>query len=507
MTPRHFHTAARSRHNPGAGHRNRTAIALGLLGLALLGLGAGPAQASGYRFGTQSAAGEGVANANGAEGADASTLYANPAAITRLPGWQFSAVLDHVRPDVRFTDAGSFISLPGSGFKPVATSAPGAEQQPADPAWVPHLYGSVRHSDTLAFGLGIFVPSGAKLSYEPGWGGRYNLNAVELKSLAFNPNIAWKPSAQLSLAAGLSAEYMQGDLQRAVPYGSVAAAGLLAAAHQAASAGASGLALQLQQQAAQAFGNPALDGAIHVTGKDWGLGANLALLWEIDEQTRVGLSWRSSIAHKLKGDADWTQPATLAPEVLAAITGKPYDGHAKLDHNDSGASLKVNTPESLSFQFFRQIDARFAVMADATWSRQSRLQDLRIEFDSTTAPSITAEHWDNVWRVSLGGSWRATPQWLLRAGLAFDKSPVQDRYRSPALPDADRTWLALGANYQLNADTSIDFAYGHVRLKDAPMQATDDAEGATPCNCAYSTVRGNYRSRANSFGLQLNHKF
>lgn len=475
--------------------------------LVLALLYAGAAQASGYRFGTQSAAAEGTANANGAEGADASTIYANPAALTRLSGWQFSGVLDHVRPNVRFTDAGSVISLPGSGFKPVAISKAGDTSDPAGDAWVPHLYGAYKASDTLAFGLGIFVPSGAKLDYRPDWGGRYNLNSVELKSLAFNPNVAWKLNDKLSLAAGLSLEYMHGHLQRAVPYGSVYAAGLLAAAHKAAEAGAPGLALQLQQQATQVFGNAAFDGGIDIKGSDWGLGANLALLWEADEKTRFGIAWRSSVAHKLKGSADWSQPANLPAEVLAAATGKPYDGHTKLDHNDSGASLSVKTPDSLSFQAFHQYNSKFAVMAEATWYRQSLLDTLRIDFDSTTAPSITAEHWKDVWRLSLGGNYRVNDQLMLRAGVSLDRSPVQSAYRSPALPDSDRSWLAMGANYQLNAATSIDLAFGYIKLKDAPMQATDDAEGATPCNCAYSTVRGNYKASATTFGVQLNHKF
>ncbi|MEJ6007789.1 outer membrane protein transport protein [Paucibacter sp. AS339] len=480
--------------------------ALSLSGLALAML-AGPAHAAGYRFGTQSAAGEGTANANGAEGTDASTIFANPAALTRLSGLQFSGVLDYVKPDVRFTDAGSTISLPGSGFQPRPLSSAGGTQSPAKPAWVPHLYGSYKYSDSLAFGVGMFVPFGAKLDYDPSWSGRYNLNSVDLKSFAINPNVAWKASSQFSVAAGLTAEYMEGDLKRAVPYGSVFAAGLLSAAQQAAAGGAPGLAQELQQQAAQVFGNSAFDGTIHVKGSGWGLGANLALLWEPDSKTRLGMAWRSSIAHKLKGTADWSQPSNLPATVLAGVTGKPSDGHSKLDHNDSDATLKVDTPDSLSLQAFRQLDDRFAIMMDATWYRYSRLEQLRIDFSSTAAPSVTAEHWKDAWRISLGGNWRVSPDWLLRAGVSYDKSPVSAVYRSPALPDSDRTWYALGANFKINQQADIDLSFGYIKLKDAPMAATDDGDGVASCSCAFSTVRGNYQSSAKTFGVQLNYKF
>jgi long-chain fatty acid transport protein len=475
--------------------------AIALLPLALT------AQAAGYRFGTQSAASEGTANANAAEAADASTLFANPAGMTRLSGWNFSGVLDYVDPKARFTDQGSTVSLPGSGLQPRSTGTTGATMSFAKGTAVPHLYATYKASDTLAYGIGVFVPWGTKLDYPDDWGGRYNLQKVELKSISLNPNVAWKATPELSLAAGLNLQYMEGKLRRAVPYASAYAKGLLGAAQQAAAAGAPGLALQLQQQAAQVFGMSAYDGSIAVEGKDWGLGFNLALLWEPAAGTRVGLSYRSSVAHKLKGQADWTQPANLPANVLAAITGSPYNGTTALDHNDSDASLAVRTPESVALHGFHQLTPTIAVMADFMWTRDSRLKQLRIDFANTTPDSITPEHWKDSTKVSVGAQWKALPSLLLRTGYSRDLSPVPSATRSPALPDAHRTWYALGANWALSDAASVDFSYGHVKLKDAAMNATDDAEGETPCNCSYATARGNYSTKANIFGLQFNYKF
>jgi long-chain fatty acid transport protein len=477
-----------------------------LAALALLPL-AMSTQAAGYRFGTQSAAAEGTANANGAQAADASTLFANPAGLTRLSGWAFSGVIDYVDPKAKFTDQGSTISLPGTGLQPRATGTVGDTMSFADAAVVPHLYGAYRASDTLAYGVGFFVPWGTKLDYRPDWGGRYNLQKVELKSFSLNPNVAWKATPELSVAGGINLQYMEGKLRRATPYASAYAKGLLGAAQQAAAAGAPGLALQLQQQAAQVFGNPAFDGSVAIEGKDWGLGFNLSALWEPVAGTRVGVAYRSSVSHKLKGQADWTQPTNLPPEVLAAITGKPYNGTTALDHNDSDASLAVTTPESLSLHGFHQLTPTIAVMGDFTFTRDSRLKQLRIDFANSTADSITPEHWKDSSKVSIGAQWQALPSLLLRAGYSKDLSPVPSATRSPALPDAHRTWIALGANWALTPSTSVDFSYGNVKLKDAAMNATDDAEGETPCNCSYATARGNYNTKATIFGVQLNVKF
>jgi long-chain fatty acid transport protein len=237
------------------------------------------------------------------------------------------------------------------------------------------------------------------------------------------------------------------------------------------------------------------------------LGFNLSALWEPVAGTRVGVAYRSSVSHKLKGQADWTQPTNLPPEVLAAITGKPYNGTTALDHNDSDASLAVTTPESLSLHGFHQLTPTIAVMGDFTFTRDSRLKQLRIDFANSTADSITPEHWKDSSKVSIGAQWQALPSLLLRAGYSKDLSPVPSATRSPALPDAHRTWIALGANWALTPSTSVDFSYGNVKLKDAAMNATDDAEGETPCNCSYATARGNYNTKATIFGVQLNVKF
>ena len=490
------------RHTRTAGALRPLLAAIALLPLALT------AQAAGYRFGTQSAASEGTANANGAEAADASTLFANPAGITRLgKGWNFSGVLDYVDPKTKFTDEGSYISLPGSGFAPRSTSTAGESMSFAKAQAVPHMYLSYQGDGDVAYGLGVFVPWGTKLNYPANWGGRYNLQSVELKSLSINPNVAWKTSSQLSLAAGLNIQYMEGKLKRAVPYASVYAAGLLNAAHQAAAGGAPGLALQLQQQAAQIFGDPSYDGSIAVDGKNWGLGFNASLLWEPAAGTRIGLAYRSSVAQKLKGHADWTQPNNLPATVQAAIVAAPYNGVSALDHNDSDASLSVRTPESLSVHGYQELTPTIAIMGDFTVTRDSRLKQLRIDFANSTADSTTAEHWKDSTKVSIGAQWKALPSLTLRTGFAKDMSPVPSETRGPALPDAARTWYALGANWAFMDSASVDFSFGHVKLKDAAMSATDDGDGSQPCNCAYSTVRGNYTTKATIYGVQFNYKF
>lgn len=122
-------------------------------------LPAGAALASGYNFGTQSAAAQGVANANGAEAADASTVYANPAGMVRLKGTQSSLVLNAVAPDVRFSGSAT-VGGSGSGGDPVELTV------------VPHGYITHQVNERFTVGLGLFVPFGANIDYGDDFAGR-----------------------------------------------------------------------------------------------------------------------------------------------------------------------------------------------------------------------------------------------------------------------------------------------------------------------------------------------
>jgi len=80
--------------------------------------------------------------------------------------------------------------------------------------------------------------------------------------------------------------------------------------------------------------------------------------------------------------------------------------------------------------------------------------------------------WKDGWFFSLGAEYQWNPQLALRAGVAFEKSPVTDSVRGPIIPDDDRTWLSIGATYNFNAKTTIDLAYSHGFVKSAPINIT-----------------------------------
>lgn len=491
-----------------------------MLGL-LCALGTSSALASGYHFGSQSAASQGTANANAAEAADPSVLFYNPAGMTRLDGTRASGVLNVVVPSTKYEDQGSTTSfgLPISGGntkKFIKTTA------------VPHGYFTHKLSNDMSLGLAVFVPFGSKTEYDKDWAGRYTALSTELTTLAVNPSIAFKLSPKVSLGAGVTAQFMDGKLQKGADFGSGALGSVVAQQVAQAAAAQPGVPLELIRAAVlnrlggmikQASGNPLYSGGVEVKGDDWGFGFNLGLMYEYDKDTRFGIAYRSSIKHKLKGSATWdvqTAATNLGSLLNTALPGAGDQVRASLlaRYTNSDAGLEIKTPESLAFNFFKQHE-RFGVMGDFTWTRHSRFKELRIDFANTLADSNTPENWTDTLRASLGLTYQWSDALQLRGGVAFDQSPVTPRNRTASLPDNDRSWLSAGLNWKLDAKRSIDLAASYVHVKDGQIDqfdtggyATCTAADAVPKNTSScATTRGRYKLDSLLFGVQYNHQF
>src|SRR6185503_4263399 len=104
---------------------------------AALAFGPACAQASGFQLMEQNASGLGNAYAGQAAAAEnASTVFFNPAGMTRLPGRQVTAAINFIRPSNEFTNS-------GGSTAPAGIASPGGNGGDAG-AWnvVPNTYAS-----------------------------------------------------------------------------------------------------------------------------------------------------------------------------------------------------------------------------------------------------------------------------------------------------------------------------------------------------------------------------
>jgi long-chain fatty acid transport protein len=452
------------------------------------------AGASGYRFGSQSVSAQGTADANGAEANDASTIFYNPAGLSRLDGTQMSVGGTIVVPHSTYTDQGSthFTGAPVSGGNP--------DDYVPKAVVAPSFYLSKKLDSQWTVGLGMFVPYGSNIDFGSTWVGRYALGSIKLEAVTLNPSASFKLNEHHSFGFGIDAEHMDAKLKKAIDVpGTIAAL----SSGPGAARGA-----ELIKNIAALGGNPALlrtvgDGHVTLDGKDWGYGFNLGYMFTLDEATRFGLSYRSSVVHKLRGDTVWNFDATTDPiinHILSSTSGKV----------NSKSLVSLRTPESLSANVYHQFDSKWTGLADVTWSRHSRLQDLHLQFPPTTEGDLVIQQrWKNTVRVSVGGNYNYSEALTLRAGVAYDQSPVQSaELTHPALPDSDRMQYSFGANFKLNARSSIDLAYSYLDFKNAQTRYADTCNTLTPtCTGNGEVTRGEFKTNLQLIGIAYNYKF
>jgi long-chain fatty acid transport protein len=404
-------------------HRvNRLATCLALAGCANF------AHAAGFALIEQSASGLGNAYAGqAAVAADASTIFYNPAGMTELPDSRQLVV------------GGSLIQL-SAKFSGTSTPSYGGGQggDAGGVGFVPNVYFSLPLAPTVRAGVGINAPFGLKTEYDAGWVGRFQALKSEINTINVNPSIAWKINDQLSLGAGLDIQRIDATLSNNI--------------------------------------HPAFPSSLMtVKGDDYGWGYNLGLLWKLDQDTRMGLAYRSQVDYTLKG------------QLASNFAGLP----------GGDVTADVTMPASASLSLFHKLAPAVDLLADVTWTGWSAFDELRIVRTSGVTVGVTPENWGDNWRYSLGATWHRDATWTWRVGVAYDQTPVPNAYRTPRIPDESRTWVALGGQYRVDSNNAIDFGYTHLFVKQASINNTT----------LTGTLTGSYDNYVNILSAQYTHNF
>ena len=437
------------------------------LAVALLLL-PGVSLASGFALIEQSVSSMGTAYANGSSGMDdASTIFFNPASMTRLEGRNASGGIHVLHSRTDFDGKGFYDpSLPVGG---ISTGNNGKVDLNLTAA-VPHGGYSHQLNEDMWVGLSINGPFGLKTKYDNDWVGRSHAIKSDLKTVNINPSFAYEINDKASVGAGVSALYADGELTNAVD------------------AGLGTLAI-VPPNTAPFFwvpGSDTLDSFAKLTGDDWGYGWNVGVMLEPTPDTRVGLHYRSKVDLTLKGDVRVNGP---------------------LVNLNTNAKLDVTLPASASLSALHAIDSKWTVMADVTWTKWDELDELRVEIDNGSE-SVTPLKWDNATRVAVGASYKHSETWLLRTGVAYDQTPVpKDSLRTPRVPDNDRIWLTFGANYRYSKALSFDFGYAHLFVDDPELSNTADAHDPAVQTSGSHRLKGDYDAAVDIVSAQVNWQF
>ena len=447
--------------------------------MALAGM-AGGAMASGFALIEQNASGLGNAYAGQAASAqDASTIYFNPAGMTRLPGRSFVVAGHLIQPSASFNNTATTAAVSTSGGTgPFALNGAGGDA--GGLAVIPSAYLSWQLNSKLFAGVGVSVPFGLKTEYDSTWMGRFHALKSEIKTININPSIAYKVNDTLSLGAGLNYQHVEAELTKAVNYSFVG----------------------------QSLGVAAgVEGSNKIEGKDNAWGFNLGVMINPGPNTTIGLAYRSAMNFKLSGNAAYYgRPATLNTAIAGGF-GAAVATSAFNQVGDSPITADLKLPASFSAALKHQINPRWDVLADASWTQWSSLKSLDIMRNTGALLEATPFEWRDTWRVGVGFNYRPSDAWTVRAGVAYDQTPTSNTYRTPRLPDESRTWLAVGGQYKVSKAGAIDFGYAHLFVKDPSVAMTGLPAISAAAALGRGNLVGNYSSKIDIVSIQYRHSF
>lgn len=387
--------------------------------VALLGtVVAGNASASGFQLLEQNVSGLGNAYAGSAVvGENASTVFYNPAAMTKLPGGNFSAGLTVLKPSYKFKDDGSATSGSAGG-------------DAGNWAYLPNLYSTWQVNDKLFAGVGFGSTFGLRTEYEPDWIGRYQSVVFDIKTYNVNPSLAYKLTDSLSFGAGLNWQRMEVNYERK--------AATVNAATQATSV------------------------VLDANGET--LGWNAGVTFKPSQSTEMGFSYRSKMFHNLKGSLTSSNQAVAQDVFSSADITLPDTYILSVSQQISERWTMLG---DLSRTNWSSID-KVAIMRTSGAQSGTVAQTLDVNFR-------------DVWRVALGGTYKINDSWKWKYGVAYDQSPVRGtEERLVSLPDNNRYWFSTGAQWKMDKASTVDLgvAYLHIPTDRTVSNQTSSARGS-----------------------------
>ena len=368
-------------------------------------LAASQVNAAGFQVSEHSASGLGRAFAGEAAiGDNAAALARNPAIMATFDKAALSIAGSYVAPNVDIT----------------GPEAKDSAKDVAPAQFVPAAYYIHPINDKVAFGLVLNTNYGTGTEYEDDYVNGSAAGTTHIVTMNFNPNISYRINDQFSVGAGASFVYATAELERnaGIALGPIKPSTLVA----------------------------------KMEGDGYGFGWNVGALYEINENNRLGISYKAKVGVDLEGE--YTGLSSSMKEV---------DG-----------TLDINLPSILEISGYHKLTDQFAVSYSwlySTWSDFGDIVGKGAECnDPVAGPGICLEKkedYDDQSRYAIGGEYYASEDLTIRVGYAFDEQAGESTL---SIPDTDRSWYTAGLTYRTSPALSFDFAVAYIDAKEVTFK-------------------------------------
>lgn len=332
---------------------------------------------------------------------NASVAYSNPAGMSYIEGDALSVNAAIMDLDIYYHDASD-------------------SSKDSDNAGGVQPYGSLYYvhqlNDEMHLGMSVSAQGGSALDYGTSYAGALNLNALKLSVIQFNPSVSYQINSKVSIGAGLQIDYAS-------------------------------------------FEETLLYGQGSLETDCWTLGYNLGLMYQLDENNRLGLAYRSRMNHDLTGSFS-SNAMTVSVPIPGPIPGS-------VDKNipamSGQAGLNVLNPRQIEVSGLHQLINPLSLVWSLGFEQWSDNDSTMISINNGNRISQIERNFDDVWSAALGVRYQLTPRLRLESGIGYVTSPLENpEYQGADLPVDTQHRYSMGATYQWDKDISLTTYYSYV---------------------------------------------
>lgn len=332
---------------------------------------------------------------------DPSTVFTNPAGMTRLCGRQAElggqAIFNHVH------------------FNPNAeTTVVGSEGE--GNLWLPSgsFFYTQPCNENLTFGMGSLGYFGSDLVYNHGWVGRYYVQKTLMEGISFVPAAAYKLNEQWSIGAG--ANVMYGFFR--------------------------------QRSAVRNFRDNIADGYFTMRDYRFGCGGVFGILYEPCCHTRFGIQYLTPVKIDFRAKPKFSNLGPILEDVLT-------------DLGVIGSTIKVNinVPQSVMLSAFHDITDCWSIMGNLGWQQWSRFQKASIALADPGNRNLAFKNtYQDTWHAALGAEWYFSDALTFSGGAAFDSAAISNKNRPLDFPIGKQWRFGTGARWYVTDNLIFDFS-------------------------------------------------
>jgi len=407
------------------------AAALAMAVLVVMLPGARPAWAAGIWLYEMATPDQGTAAAGRAALAvDASTAWLNPAGMTRLDQSQL------------LLGAGALVIQSEFDVAPGTTQSGGdGNITSALPLGSGYYVQSFARAPDFKLGVSLTTLPGLAADYGDTWAGRYFVEKVALIGVALSGTAAYRILPWLSIGGGLS----------------------LGHSHL------------VQDSALNNVLDRFPDGTLEIRGDAFGVGGLFGVLIEPTPKTRVGVQYTSPMTFQYDDIIDSVRGAGPALKTFRLLVGAIADIPV-----GSQVDLKLTMPQQIMASAYHAFTDQFALMANFGWQNWSAFGRSSVLISGNPNRRLSLDQgYENTYHTAIGAHYWVTPDWLLKAGFAYDSSAVSNTNRTLAFPVDRQFRYALGVQYAVTKNitlgtdlTIIDAGSAPINQTGGPLQGT-----------------------------------